>query len=97
MATNVKRCADVTYDMADQHCGESHCDSDVGDLLWNPKMGDGHILVAEAPCGSQYNGKRVDCCCGGWIPACSSPSCICECGEDNSWRDHHYEILAKPA
>ena len=73
----------------------------IGSLIWNPKGGDGHVLVAEVPCNA-WNSERdekygfVDCGCGGWL---TNPephtTLVCECGEDGSWRDHHYEILAR--
>jgi hypothetical protein len=90
------KCADVTYDMADTHCGEPVYQAELGDLVWNPKMGAGHVIVAEIPCGQSHNGRTVDCGCGGWgtVP-CPSTSLICECGQDDSWRDHHYYILAR--
>jgi hypothetical protein len=73
-------------------------DGEVGDLLWNPKAGDGHVLVAEVPCGGEFKGRSVDCGCGGWgVVPCPSTTVVCECGEDGSWRDHHYEILARAA
>lgn len=98
MATEIKRCAEVTYEMADDHAGEPVYNASLGDLLWNPKMGAGHILAAEARCNSRHNGRTVDCGCGGYgSHPCPSTTLICECGEDDSWRDHHYFILAKPA
>lgn len=85
------RCADVTWQMRGKSPGMGQVDADVGDLLWNPKAGAGHVLVAEVPCGGEY-----DCGCGGWgAQPCPSTTLLCECGEDNSWRDHHYEILAR--
>jgi hypothetical protein len=92
------RCADVNFDMRDAHYGEPAYDGEVGDLLWNPKAGDGHVLVAEVPCGGEFKGRSVDCGCGGWgVVPCPSTTVVCECGEDGSWRDHHYEILARAA
>lgn len=88
-------CAEVTYDMKGEGYGEPSYEAGVGDLLWNPKGGDGHVLVAEVACGSEFKGRRVDCGCGGWVGPCASPTLVCECGEDGSWRDHHYKILAR--
>ena len=93
----VNTCRSVTYEMA----GDGHRDPDVwnveiGDLLWNPKGGDGHVIAAKVRCGEQHNGRQVDCGCGGWgsLP-CDSDTPVCECGEDGSWRDHHYWVLAR--
>lgn len=94
---SAETCEAVDYDMA----GDGLHDTDVwnvgvGDLIWNPKMGDGHVVVALVPCGQQYNGRRVDCGCGGWGQGeCPSITPICECGKDGSWRDHHYWVLAR--
>jgi hypothetical protein len=94
-------CAEVTFEMADEHYREPAWDANLGDLLWNPKAGNGHVLVAEVACNawnSEHDEKYgiVDCGCGGWL---SNPShhttLVCECGQDGSWRDHHYEILAR--
>jgi hypothetical protein len=84
-----ERCADVK-------CREDHnpawWEAEVGDELWNPKAGEGHVIVAEVPCDE---GRTADCGCGGWLSQrCTSTTLVCECGEDNSWRDHHYELLA---
>ena len=91
-------CAEVTFDMRDDSYGESIVDAEVGDLLWDFKgaYSPGHVLVAEVPCGHEHNGWKVDCGCGGWgQQPCPSMSLICECGQDSSWRDHHYVMLAK--
>jgi hypothetical protein len=87
----------VTYDMRGKGGGDlAWWRCEVGDLLWNPKGGDGHVLVAKVKCGGEHNGERVDCGCGGWgMQPCPSTTLVCECGEDGSWRDHHYEILAR--
>ena len=94
-------CADVTYDMRDVREGETFHDAEVGDLLWNPKGGDGHLLVEEVRCGEVHGRGRyptlgADCGCGGWgMQPCPSRTLICECGQDGSWRDHHFELLAR--
>jgi hypothetical protein len=94
---NRPSCAAVVYEMADTYCGQSVADASVGDLLWNPKAGEGHVLVAEVACESTHNGRSVDCGCGGWgLQPCPCNTLVCECGEDDSWRDHHYFILARP-
>ena len=96
MTTPPSTCAAVTFDMRDEHYGDSAWwTADIGDLLWDPKGGDGHVLVAEVRCGEKHNGRTVDCGCGGWVGPCSALTQVCECGEDGSWRDHHYEILAR--
>lgn len=90
------RCTDVDFDMRDEHYGESAADADLGDLLWNPKGAEGHVLVAEVRCGDEHNAREVDCSCGGWgrVP-CHSTTLVCECGEDGAARDHHYVILSR--
>jgi len=93
------KCADVTWDMGDGSYEKVRVwEVGVGALLWNTKGG-GHVLVREAKCGepilvgdNPY--AKADCGCNGWIGPCSSTTLVCECGEDNSWRDHHYEVLA---
>lgn len=91
-------CASVAWDMRGKDAGKPDWwATDVGDLLWNPKGAEGHVLVAEVRCGEMHNGRRVDCGCGGWAGPCTSTTLVCECGEDGSWRDHHYEILARAA
>ncbi len=94
---NPPHCAAVTFDMRGEDYGAyDYWKADVGDLLWNPKMGDGHVLVADVRCGSLVNGRRVDCGCGGWgSQPCRSMTLVCQCGEDGSWRDHHYVVLAR--
>jgi hypothetical protein len=88
----------VTFDMRDAAYGLPASDAQLGDLLWDPKAGDGHVLVAEVACGSTHNGRTADCGCGGWgSRPCPSTTLLCECGEDGSYRDHHYEILARAA
>lgn len=93
-------CAAVTFEMADEHYREPGYLAELGDLLWNPKGPEGHVLVAEVPCGGtnpmRADGLSVDCGCGGWgKQPCPSTTLVCECGQDGSWRDHHYEILAR--
>lgn len=84
-------CSAVTYDLADEHKGERWYEkTSIGDLLWNPKGGYGHVLARLEPCGGKY-----DCGCGGWLGVCEQSTWVCECGEDNSWRDHHYKLLAR--
>jgi hypothetical protein len=82
--------------MAGKGLGDPAYEAEVGDLLWNPKAGEGHVLVAEVRCGEKHHGRRVDCGCGGWgSQPCPSTTTVCECGEDGSFRDHHFEILAR--
>jgi hypothetical protein len=91
----VRTCAEVTFDMAGEGFREPSYHGEVGDLLWNPKAGEGHVLMREVPCDG---GKTADCGCGGWgSQPCPSISLICECGEDSSYRDHHYVLLARSA
>lgn len=97
MTASPSNCAAVTWDMRDEHYGDTAWwECNVGDLLWNPKMPEGHVLVAEVRCGEKHNGRTVDCGCGGWgTQPCPSTTLVCECGEDGSRRDHHYAILAR--
>jgi hypothetical protein len=89
-------CAEVTWNMRDENYDQSAVLAELGDLLWNPKMPEGHVLVAEVRCGEKYNGRTIDCGCGGWgMNPCPSTTLVCECGEDGSSRDHHYVILAR--
>lgn len=90
-------CDAVTFDMRGEGYGAfSYHDAAVGDLLWNPKMGEGHVLVADLRCGSLVGDRRVDCGCAGWgSQPCPSMTLVCQCGEDGSWRDHHYVMLAR--
>lgn len=85
--------------MADDSYGQPAYEAKPGDLLWNPKGGDGHVLVREARCNASRRlepGEQwVDCGCGGWGGRCDTLVLVCECGEDNAARDHHYEMLAR--
>lgn len=94
-----ERCADVTYDMAGTGRGDPEYDADLGDLLWNPKAGEGHVLTRELRCNQtrvrEPGEPIVDCSCGGWCGPCDSLALVCECGGDPSSRDHHYEILCR--
>lgn len=86
-----KRCSDVAWD--ETGLREPAYLAEVGDLLWNPKAGDGHVIVCEVPCDE---GRTVDCGCGGWLSKrCTATSLVCECGEDSSYRDHHYELMTR--
>lgn len=88
-----ERCSEVSFDMRDDNYGQPLSEAEVGDLLWNPKGPEGHVLVGELPCDG---GRTADCGCGGWgMQPCPSTTLVCECGEDDSWRDHHYALLAK--
>jgi hypothetical protein len=97
------RCEDVTFDMGD---GSYEAElgwwegGGVGSLVWNPKGGEGHVLIAEVPCEQpmgvgQHPERRANCGCDGYFGGCKSTATVCECGEDNSWRDHHYRLLRK--
>lgn len=90
------KCADVTWDMADEHLEQSAAGAKVGDLVWQPKMGVGHILVSEAKC----NGGAFYCgYCGGMMSStsgyCEGVYPQCECGRVDIC-DHHVFILARP-
>lgn len=95
------RCIDVSFEMGDGsyekgvpwYQGEA-----IGALLWNPKGGNGHVIVSEDACTQGHHdreGPIRNCGCGGYFGACESTTFVCECGEDNSWRDHHYLLLRK--
>lgn len=92
----VKRCADVTWEMRGRGAGLPDHRASLGDLLWDPKMGEGHVLIAEVLCGDRkHTGMPADCSCGGWGQRpCPSTTLVCECGTDGSMRDHHWQILA---
>jgi hypothetical protein len=80
--------------MADSDDRNRH-DFKVGDLVWNPKMGDGHVLVSEKTCsGDFYCGY-----CGGMCYWTKSGYCEgifpqCECGSFDVC-DHHGWIIAR--
>lgn len=94
---SVTHCAEVTWEMRGEDYAESVCGAQIGDLLWNPKMGEGHVLVADVCCGSVVDGRRVDCGRGGWgTQPCPSMTLVCQCGKDGADRDHHYCLLARP-
>lgn len=94
-------CAEVTWEMGD---GSYDLNlgwwqgGGIGSLIWNPKGGGGHVLVAEIACGEpigrgEFPTVGANCGCDGYFSPCDSTSFVCECGEDNSWRDHHYRLL----
>lgn len=89
--------------MGDGSYGHVHvAEADIGALLWNPKGGEGHVLLARVACGSaigvgEHPDRVADCGCGGWLGKCTATTLVCECGEDSSWRDHHYQVLALAA
>lgn len=87
------RCADVEWAVLGVGFGESeHCRPlGAGDLLWNPKMGEGHLIVGAVDCGLD----GADCGCGGWAGPCTEPTMVCECGKSGAYRDHHYFVLAR--
>jgi hypothetical protein len=96
------RCADVTFEMRDEHYDEPwYENAAAGDLLWNPKGGEGHVLVEVVPCGQRigrgrWPNARANCGCDGYFGPCKNGvSWLCECGEDNASRDHHYKLLAR--
>lgn len=85
----------MTWSMADGHLHESAHDANVGDLVWQPKMGEGHVLVSEAKCGTAgfYCGY-----CGGMMTTasgyCEGVYPQCECGEVDLC-DHHVFVIAR--
>lgn len=74
------RCADVTFDMADSHFGEAPNNVKFGDLVWQPKGGEGHVISA-----TRMHQE-------GWEQPWSVP--VCECG-DVDMLDHHVVVLAR--
>ena len=94
------RCQDVTWEMGDPDClaaadnpHSGRCDWEIGDLVYDPKMGEGHILTGTRVCGPDwYCGYCGGMCdtpsggCGEWL--------CCECGGFDPG-DHHGFLLAK--
>lgn len=74
------RCADVTWEMQDDHFGESAATARLGDLVWHYKgvLG-GHVLTREE--------ERTE----GWT---TYTTLLCECGEAEAG-DHHVVLLAR--
>ena len=94
-------CAEVTFEMGNLgHERVLTSEAKIGDLLWDAKGGEGHVLVGQAQCQQPMGVGRhpyriADCGCGGWLGLCPALTLVCECGEDSSWRDHHYRMLAR--
>lgn len=94
-------CAEVTFDFAESLENLGAYEGEIGDLCWNPKGGDGHVFIKRVKCGDrfgvgQYPDRLADCGCNGWgLRPCPGTTLVCECGEDESWRDHHYFLLAR--
>lgn len=42
------KCSDVTWELRGEGCDDTAWKAEVGDLLWNPKMGEGHVMLARA-------------------------------------------------
>lgn len=97
------KCSDVTYAMGDEECLAAFTgphtglsDWQVGDLVWNPKMAEGHVLTGMRECGEDgfYCGYCGMMCntptggCGTWVR--------CECGDFDPG-DHHGYLLARRA
>lgn len=77
----MKRCSEVKWreDLPGFH--ESAAEADIGDLVWNPKMGEGHVLVRMGE-PQQF----------GWEEPWSVPEC--ECGQVDML-DHHTFLLGR--
>jgi hypothetical protein len=74
-------CKDIRYDMQGEGFKESTSDAQIGDLIWDPKMGDGHILVRMSkPFQIGYEQPWT-------VPEC-------DCGKLDIL-DHHTYILAR--
>lgn len=73
------KCSDYSWnDLAEED--RNRIDYEVGDVVWNPKMGEAHVITHYEPVqywGSQYEVNE-------WR---------CECGHMDI--DHHYFMLKK--
>lgn len=96
-------CIEVTWEFS-RDTRDRISDAEVGDLLWNPKGGEGHVLIKELVCGEltgtgehpEWPANCVGCgTCEGWGLKPGGLTLVCECGEDSRTRDHHYWILAR--
>lgn len=77
----IDRCSEVSFSLADAHYGESPIDTEIGDLVWDPKMGDGHVIAGDSESFSF-----------GWEDPWTVH--VCECGRVDLL-DHHVVILAR--
>ncbi len=101
MTTWPKICAEVSFDLGDGEL-RSTAGVHIADLLWNPKGGEGHVLIKEVRCGEPLatgphpEWKATCGVCGdcmGWGLRPGGTTMVCECGEDDHARDHHYWLL----
>lgn len=79
----IDKCSDVSFDMKDEHFGESTADAETFDLVWDYKGGEdtsGHVLVAQMKV--QYGWEEP------W------PIFLCECDKVDI-SDHHVVMLAR--
>jgi hypothetical protein len=80
-------CADVTFEMQDEHFEESAADANPGDLLWDFKGADGeqgHVLTDRESEPQQIGWEKP------WTMR------LCECGKVDLG-DHHVVLLARAA
>ena len=78
----MKRCEDISWEMQDEHFGESAADARLGDYVWHYKGDDhGHVLTQEV--------ERRE----GWV---TYTTLECECGEAEVG-DHHVVMMARRA
>jgi hypothetical protein len=75
------RCADVRFEMGDDHYEESGASAQPGDLLWDMKGGEGHVLTDRAVSVTE-----------GWT---TYEEQLCECLPYGLLGDHHVVILAR--
>ena len=88
------RCQDVTFDQ-EVPADRDRRDYEVGDLAWQPKMGEGHVIVGFERC----DGHAFYCgYCAGMLTSesgyCEGEWPQCECGGFDAG-DHHNFMLAK--
>ncbi len=85
-----EHCAQVDYV---DHRGEGYEDrpytANVGDLVWDPKMGEGHIIAGTVTCGKDRNYCGY---CGGMGE--DHEYLVCMCGGFDVC-DHHGFVLAR--
>lgn len=93
------KCSEVEYDMQGEGFKDSWYEGiQIGSLIYNPKMGQGHVITRIEKCNCNVGAKApiYNCGCDGYFnKECDVPVYVCECGEDNSWRDHHYFMLKR--
>jgi len=88
----VMACQDVTSDFAVAE-DRDHRNWVPGDLVWDPKMGEGHVIVGTKCCdgGDFYCGY-----CAGMLTTrshyCEADWPVCECGRFDAGDHHGYTL-----